>query len=74
MRRRRFLDPKHVFKELDTSDEPPKTNVLQAKKGYKPRPEGYDTSSQLLVRTLPVQDFVLGSAPVRASSAGSAYR
>ena len=61
----KFLDPKHVFRELEDTDAP-KTNVLQAKKGAKVRPEGYDTSSQLLVRTLPVVDFVTGSAPVRA--------
>ena len=28
----KFLDPKHVFKELDASDEPPKTNVLQVRR------------------------------------------
>ncbi len=27
----KFLDPKHVFKELDRSDEPPKQNVLQVR-------------------------------------------
>ena len=29
----KFLDPKHVFKELDRSDEPPKQNVLQVSGG-----------------------------------------
>ena len=62
----KFLDPKHVFKELDTSDAPPKTNILQAKKGARVKAEGYETgSSMLLISQLPIKQFVTGSAPVK---------
>ncbi len=65
----KFLDPKHVFKELDTSEQPPKQNVLQMKKGAKVRPEGYDThkGSMILSTSLPITEFVLGSAPVKVN-------
>ena len=61
----KFLDPKFVFKELDLSDQAT-TNVLQAKKGAKARPDGYAEGTQLLTRSLPVAEFVEGNAPVKA--------
>ena len=69
----KFLDPKFVFKEMEASDTP-KVNVLQAKKGAKTRPEGYDMAgSMLLTRSIPVVEFVLGSAPVKALGEHNAF-
>ena len=64
----KFLDPKHVFKELDVTDEPAKSNVLQAKKNAKAPAVGYDTKGgkMLLISELSVVDFVNGGAPVKA--------
>ena len=49
-------------------DDSATTNVLQAKKGKKPKPEGYDNidgTRALLARDVSVKEFVLGSAPVK---------
>lgn len=59
----KFLDPKHVFKDIDLDPKP--VNVLTDKKGKKARPEGYDTTSQLIRSEVSVVDFVLGTTPVK---------
>ena len=61
----KFLDPKHVFAEYENAERP-KTNVLQAKVGAKARPDGYDPQKQVIRSVLPVVDFVLEGAPVKA--------
>ena len=60
----KFLDPKHVFQMIETNEA--KDNVLQRKAGAKARPEGYDGSKALITSSLPISEFVLGAAPVKA--------
>jgi len=69
----KFLDPKHVFKELEDDSAAVNVNVLQQKKNQKAKAVGYDTSSQVLHARLPVASFVLGGAPVKALGEYNAF-
>ena len=61
----KFLDPKHVFQELDEDAAAAKTNILQMKKGKKAPAVGYSVPGQVLHTEASVVDFVRSAAPVK---------
>mmetsp|Transcript_20527 Transcript_20527/g.62605 ORF Transcript_20527/g.62605 Transcript_20527/m.62605 type:complete len:970 (-) Transcript_20527:306-3215(-) len=61
----KFLDPKHVFQEIDGEGTSTRPNVLQQKKGKKAPAEGYNVPGQILHTEARVVDFVYSPTPVK---------
>merc|ERR1712137_932931 len=56
----RFLDPKHVFKELD---QPAEKELYYGQKRAKRHREGYEDGAQLLFKQASVKEFILSDNP-----------